>query len=237
MADQKTDEIIIQTIKDKACLKRNVFENLVKQWDKFKDVIQEYHKNVQKEIHGFDERIRAEYTSKGEYDCRLTVGGDTLVFHMHTNVFQFDQGSHIWKTGYIKEDETRSFVGIIHVYNFLHDSLKMNRVNDLGYMIARIFINKDNHFLVEGKRQLGYLYNDFIHNKFEESQMRSLVQNSLLYTLGFDLYVPPYNEIQMLTVSQIQELSSNLKIQTGKRLGFQFSGGSEEIGGNSEPIS
>ena len=224
MADPKTDQIIIQTIKDKACLKRNVFENLTQQWDKFKDVIQGYHKNIQEDIHGFDNRIRAEYNSRGEYDCRLTVGGDTLVFHMHTNVFQFDQSSHIWKTGYIKEDEARSFVGIIHIYNFLYDSLKMNRMNDLGYMIGRIFINKDNHFMVEGKRQMGYLFNDFVNNEFTELQMKKIIQNALLYTLGFDLYVPPYNEIQMLTVSQIQELSSDLKIQTGKRLGFQFAG-------------
>ncbi|MEM7162267.1 MAG: hypothetical protein AAF487_07465 [Bacteroidota bacterium] len=224
MTDPKTDELIIQTIKDKACLKRNVFENLTSQWDKFKDVIQGYHKNVQDEIHGFDKRIRAEYNSRGEYDCRLTVGGDTLVFHMHTNVFQFDQTSHVWKTGYIKEDEGRSFVGIIHIYNFLYDSLKMNRVNDLGYMIGRIFINKDNHFLVEGKRQMGYLFNDFVNNEFTEDQMKKIIQSALLYTLAFDLYVPPYNEIQMLTVSQIQELSSDLKIQTGKRLGFQFTG-------------
>ena len=224
-----TDELIIQTVKDKACLKRNVFENLVKQWDVFKDIIQDYHRKMQTDIHTFDNRIRSEYTSKGEYDCRLTVGGDTLVFHMHTNVFQFDQSSHVWKTSYLKEDPSRSFVGIIHIYNFLYDSLHMNRVNDLGYMIARIFINKENHFMVEGKRQLGYLYNDFIHNVFDEEQMVNIIRSSLLYTLGFDLYVPPYNEIQMLTVSQIKELSSDLKIQTGKRLGFQFSGNNQDV--------
>ena len=222
--DTNTDELIIQTIKDKACLKRNVFENLLDQWEMFKNVIQTYQDELKKEIHSFDDRIRIEYESRSAYEARFTFGGDALVFHMHTNVFQFDNTSHVWKTGYIKEDETRSFVGTIHVYNFLSDSLKMNRMNDLGYMIARIFINKDNHFIVEGKRQLGYLFNDFIHNVWSEDQVKNIVRSAILYTLGFDLYVPPYNDIQVVTVSQIQELSSNLKIKTGKRLGFQFSG-------------
>ena len=35
--------------------------------------------------------------------------------------------------------------------------------NDLGYLIGRIFINHENHFMVQGKRQLGFLYNDFIN--------------------------------------------------------------------------
>lgn len=229
MADIKADDLILQTIKDKACLKRNVFENLMTQWEKFKNVIEGYHENIEKDIQKFDKRIRTEFTDRGDYACRLTVGGDTLIFHMHTNVFQFDSGSHIWKTGYIKEDESRSFVGVIHVYNFLYDSLSMNRVNDLGYMIARIFINKDNHFLVEGKRQLGYLFNDFVHNEFTEDKMTAIIQSALLYTLGFDLYIPPYNQIQVLSVSEILELSSDLKIQTGKRLGFEFSKNEIEI--------
>ncbi|NND77485.1 MAG: hypothetical protein HKN39_04825 [Flavobacteriales bacterium] len=229
MADINTDDLIIQAIKDKACLKRNVFENLLDQWSKFKEVIKNYHNSIEDDVKKFDKRIRTEFTSRGDYACRLTVGGDTLIFHMHTNVFQFDAGSHVWKTGYIKEDEERSFVGVIHVYNFLYDSLSMNRVNDLGYMIGRIFINKDNHFLVEGKRQLGYLFNDFIHNEFTEEKMKEIIQSALLYTLGFDLYVPPYNQIQVLTVSEILELSSDLKIQTGKRLGFEFSSGNMEM--------
>lgn len=221
--DSSTDELIIQTIKDKSCLKRNVFENLLTQWEMFKKVLHDFSEELKEDIHAFDNRIRIEYDSKSEYEARLTFGGDSLLFHMHTNVFQFDSTSHLWKTGYIKEDETRSFVGTIHVYNFLSDSLKMNRMNDLGYMIARIFINKENHFIVEGKRQLGYLFNDFIRNIFSEEQVKNIVRSSVLYTLGFDLYVPPYNDIQVVSVSEIKELSSNLKIKTGKRLGFQFS--------------
>src|SRR5574340_1141800 len=59
-------------------------------------------------------------------------------FH-HTNVFEFDTRHLVWKTSYVKEKATRSFCRMINVYNFLPDSFKYNRANDLGYLVARIF--------------------------------------------------------------------------------------------------
>ena len=56
---------------------------------------------------------------------------------------------------YPEENPNRGFCGLIHIYNFLNDSFKYNRVHDLGYLIGRIFINHENHFMVQGKRQLG----------------------------------------------------------------------------------
>ena len=55
------------------------------------------------------------------------------------------------KQKYVKEDKMRSFCGVIHVYNFLNDSFKYNRLNDVGNLVARIFVNKDKHFFVEGE--------------------------------------------------------------------------------------
>ena len=39
----------------------------------------------------------------------------------------------------------------------------------MGYCIGRIFINKENHYFVEGKRQLGFLYNDFMNSKMNKN--------------------------------------------------------------------
>ena len=45
----------------------------------------------------------------------------------------------------------RSFCGVINIYNFLSQTLlKYNRLNDAGFLIASVFINKDYHFFVEG---------------------------------------------------------------------------------------
>ena len=65
---------------------------------------------------------------------------------MHTNTFSFDKSHQIWNSSYVKEDEYKAYCGVINVYNFLSDSFKYNRANDLGYMIGRLFINKEKHF-------------------------------------------------------------------------------------------
>ena len=56
---------------------------------------------------------------------------------------------------------------MINIYNFLADSFKYNRLNDVGYLVGRVFLNKDLHYFVEGKRQLGFLYNDFVNDKLK----------------------------------------------------------------------
>ena len=74
---------------------------------------------------------------------------------MHTNIFDYQSNHQICKTKYVQQDLMRSFCGIINIYNFLSDSLKYNRMNDSGFLISRIFINKDKHFFVEGDKEMG----------------------------------------------------------------------------------
>ena len=118
---------------------------------------------------------------------------------------------------------------MIYIYNFLADSFKYNRVNDVGYMIARIFVNIDSHYFVEGKRQLGFLYNDFPNKVIDRQAMKSIIESAIIYALDFDLFTPPFDEMQEVSVSQILEASENMRIKTGKRLGFRFQADSDQI--------
>jgi hypothetical protein len=111
----------------------------------------------------------------------------------------------------------------------LNDSFKYNRVNDLGYLIGRIFVNHENHFMVEGKRQLGFLYNDFAKSSVNKDQLKSIVQSAILYALDFDLLIPNYDIVKETSVSQVQQISDTLKLKTGKRLGFTFQSNNDEI--------
>jgi hypothetical protein len=111
----------------------------------------------------------------------------------------------------------------------LSDSFKYNRNNDLGYLIARIFINIENHYFVEGKRQLGFLYNDFENAIIDETSIKAVVESCVLYATEFDLLVPPFNEVKEITVYQKIEQMGNASIKTGKRLGFQFQADSDHI--------
>jgi hypothetical protein len=128
----------------------------------------------------------------------------------------------VMKSSYIKEDKTRSYCGVIHIFNFLADSFKYNRINDLGYCIGRIFVNHENHYFTEGKREIGLLQNNFAGNVLDQKAIQAIMLTAIQYTLNFDLLVPPYDKIKEVTVSEMQTTLDAMSISTGKRLGFRF---------------
>jgi hypothetical protein len=111
---------------------------------------------------------------------------------------------------------------MINVYNFLTDSFKYNRNDDLGYLIGRLFVNRENHYFVEGKRQMGFLYNNFGQAIISSDAIKRIIESAMLYSLEFDLLVPPYDMVKIASVAQMNSKIESSKLQTGKRLGFKF---------------
>jgi hypothetical protein len=230
MMDEKaTQELIFHTVKDKSVLKQDVFNNIILNFKILKQVLKEIGDDLSARIESVDERVIIEYKDTGEFEAQLRVAGDVLVFHMHTNVFKFDSQNSLWNTSYFKDNGNRGYCGLINIYNFLNDSIKYSRVNDSGYMIGRLFVNAENHFMVEGKRQMGFLYNDIINSVIDKDKMKAIIQSAVLYTLDFDLLIPPYDEVKEVSVLEIQQLSDKLKLKTAKRLGFKFKADSDSI--------
>jgi hypothetical protein len=230
MMDEKAaQELIFNTVKDKSVLKQDVFNNIILNFKILKQVLKEIGDDLSTQVESVDERVIIEYKDTGEFEAQLRVAGDVLVFHMHTNVFKFDSQNSLWNTSYFKENGNRGYCGLINIYNFLNDSIKYNRVNDSGYMIGRVFVNAENHFMVEGKRQMGFLYNDIINSVIDKDKMKAIIQSAVLYTLDFDLFIPPYDKVKEVSVFEIQQLSDKLKLKTAKRLGFQFKADSDSI--------
>ncbi|NNK80812.1 MAG: hypothetical protein HKO93_04875 [Flavobacteriales bacterium] len=216
-------DLLIETIKERSCLKRNVYENTIKQFNILKSTLNQFAQELDKKVHSFDQRLEIKYEELSNFECRLTMAGDTLVFYMHSNVFQFDPGHHVWNSSYVKENENRAFCGVIHIYNFLADSFRLRRMNDVGYMIGRVFVNHEDHYLVEGKRQLGYLFNDFVNSHLDKTAWKRILESALLYSLDFNLLVPPYNQVNTTSVLEISQIGVTHTLKTGKRFGFQFS--------------
>lgn len=217
-----TQETILQLIKEKSVLKQDVYHLTTETFKELKKALQESVEEIKNKFGSTDSRVEFYYKNKGDLQAEIKVAGDVLVFQMHTNVFQFDKTHSLWKSGYFQNDESNSYVGVINIYNFLSDSFKYNREQDLGYLIGRVFINKEKHFMVQGKRQLGFLYQDMINATLDYSALKSIVESTILYTLNFDLFIPPYEAIQQLTVDDIQNMNHGISGATGKRLGFQF---------------
>ncbi|HEY0030397.1 MAG TPA: hypothetical protein VGC65_06545 [Bacteroidia bacterium] len=222
-------ELILMTLKEKSSMKQDVYANTVKAFISMKATARKTVAELSQAIGAIDNRVVIEYKEKGEFEFEIRVAGDLLIFAMHTNIFEFDKSHPLWKSSYIKEEASRSFCGMINIYNFLNDSFKYSRVNDLGYAIGRIFINKENHYFVEGKRQLGFLYNDFLHAVIDDAAIKSVLESTILYCLNFDLFTPPFDTMKEISVQDMQSASESMQIKTGKRLGFRFQADNDAI--------
>jgi hypothetical protein len=213
---------LFEVVVAKAGLKQEVYARTLNAFNVFKKetirLAEDYHKKIKQT----QWPIPFEYKDRGIFEFELKFGGDVLIFFMHSNVFEFSRDHEVMKSSYIKDDKRRSYCGIIHIFNFLADSFKYNRDNDIGYLIGRIFVNRESHYFIEGKREIGLLYNNFPTSKLNTRTIDSIIRSSIQYTLNFDLLTPPYDNMKEVTVMEMQTTINNLQIRTGKRLGFRF---------------
>ncbi len=215
-------DTIIQILKEKSATKQHVYDQTLDVFKSMKNIMEKLAKEYNELLIQSDSRILFEYKDNGVFEAELKFSGDVLVFMMHTNIFEFNREHNIWKMGYVKENVLNSYCGVIHIYNFLADSFKYQRYEDLGYLVGRIFVNRDKHYFVEGKKQLAFLYNDFGTTVIEENALRSIIETAISYALEFDLLVPPYEHVKLSSVGQVAQKREHSKLITGKRLGFQF---------------
>ncbi len=219
--EDKTQELF-QSLVKKATLKQDVYQKTFKAFNMLKEGMVDLHEKYQSLETVEANKIPFIYKDRGEFEAELKFGGDTLVFMMHTNVFEFPRDHEVMKTPYITEDKDRSYCGIINIFNFLSDSFKYNRLNDSGYLIGRIFVNKDNHYFIEGKREMGYLYSNFGQTKLSQEKVCEVLESAIYYTINFDLLTPPYEQLKIVSVQGFNEFVDSMQIKTGKRLGFKF---------------
>jgi len=218
--DKKTK--IIDTLKQKSMLKQKVYDNTFEWFGVVKEILRDLAKEVNVRLGDVDSRVKMEYIDRSSFDAQLKVAGDILLFSMHSNIFQFDREHPAWKTPYIQKNKFNAYSGIINIYNFLFDSFKYSRLDDLGYLIARIFINHENQYLVEGKRQMGMLFSNYGNEAISRPSLQVIISTAIQYSLEFDLLVPPYDTVKIATVGQAEAKIQHSRVITGKRLGFQF---------------
>lgn len=217
-----SNDTIYKKLIGKSLLKKNVYKTTIEIFQEFKMVADLIRFEADRRLTSEGYPIRVEFRDKGEFEAELRFAGDTLIFNMHTNVFEFSRVHDVMKTQYVKDDPQRSYCGVINIYNFLTDSFKYNRMNDAGYLVARVFINKEKFFLVEGKHQNAFYYNQFMNFPIDQQSMRKIIEAAMSYSLDFDLLVPPYDLVKETTVADVLENSVFMKTKTAKRMGFKF---------------
>ena len=188
-----------KAIKQKTDLLDRVLSNTKETFALFRDTAKE-----------IIDALKAEYPNyfffndKSEAEFEIRFGADILLFSMHTNVFEF------------------SFSGMINIYNFLTDSFDYNRDYDIGYLIGRVFINKEKHYFIEGKREVGLLYSSFNTSVVDKQSITSIIVSAMEYANNFDLLTPPFDQVKEITVGEIKQKTASKRFITAKRLGFEF---------------
>ena len=216
-------EKILATIINKSTLKQHIFDNTFATFNELKDVLFEIASELDDDLDGkLDKRVRIEYRDRGKFEAQLQIANDLLIFRMHTDVFEFDSNHIIWQNEYVQAERDNSYCGVIDIYNFLSDSFKFNRNADEGYLIGRIFINREKCFFVEGKRQTLVRPMAFGKEKITREDLIAIMETAINYAINFDLLVPSYEDNKRVTVDQFNSKMDNSKFITGKRIGYDF---------------
>jgi hypothetical protein len=212
---------IIGGLNTKAGLKQHIYRNTLAVFEELKRCAKDIAEKLTPEVIKKDPSLEVHFFEKGEFEFHLKFSGDTIAFIMHTNVFAFPPDHEVRKMKYVTEAPDRGYCGMIMAYNFLSDSLKYQRLGDIGYLLARLFINSEGHFYVDGQRQLGFLFKNFSQQEIQETAIVKIIEQTMLYALDFDLYVPPMEAMGDMTLEQKNYVNNPSGFATGKRLGFK----------------
>ena len=203
-------------------LKHDIYHSTKEAFALFRSTAKDIIGQLKERNKQFEKDMRFDFIDRGDFEFEIRFASDTLVFMMHTNVFEFSRNHEVMKSPYIREDPERSYCGVIHIYNFLTDSFLYQRDSDLGYLIGRVFVNKEKHYFIEGKRELGMLYNNFNTSLIDSTSVQNIIESAIEYTTNFDLLTPPYDEIKVVSVGEMRNNFDKMSMVTAKRLGFRF---------------
>ncbi|MDR2912416.1 MAG: hypothetical protein LBV38_03845 [Alistipes sp.] len=214
---------ILQAIIDRSNLSQRVYDNTYAVMTKLKEILHELASELDEELEeSLDERVRIEYRDRGKYEAHFFFGENLLIFSMHTDIFRFGRMDAVWQNEYVSSEPDNASCGIINVWNFLKDSFEHKRMGDEGYLVARIFVNRRMHYFVEGKGQTTFTREGFGNYPVTKEGLTDVIESAIDYALHFDLLVPPYESQKIVTAEQFNTKMENSKMQTGKRLGYEF---------------
>lgn len=221
--DHPRQKEIVNKLIHKSNLKLRVFDKTFAALGELKEVLHELSTDIDEACEdSLDRRIRIEYRDRGKFEAQVQIAGDIIIFSMHSNVFEFSDEHPIKQINYVQENPNNSFCGVINIYNFLSDSFKFNRNSDEGYLIGRIFINQNNMYFVEGNISSKIKCQDFGTKTINKDELIDIIESAIDYTLDFDLLVQPYENAKLAEVDQFNTKFENSKMQTGKRLGYNY---------------
>lgn len=168
-----------------------------------------------------DHDVTIHFREVNEHEFEVKLAGDLVSFVLHTNIVTFDPGNPVMQDPYIHQNAINRYFGQIMVYNFMADSLKFNRINDPGYLLARLLINHEGRYVVEGDSHLAALAGKISPSPITEEELAILVKFVLTMAIENDLMAPPFPDVRFITLHQKMEKTQELG--AGQKIGFRMS--------------
>ncbi|WP_347156415.1 hypothetical protein [Pontibacter chitinilyticus] len=220
--EDKLDDII-NGLYQKSKTKQAIYRNTLNTFLRMKEISQELVAELTERVTQQDaSEVVIEYRNVQEHEFHIKFSGDLLVFVMHSNIITFPDDYEIMRSEYIEEDFRRRFFGHIMAYNFMADTIKYNRLEDPGYLVGRMLINIDNHFCIEGVKQLDLPFeqvSDIAKNKISNKALRVIVESAMVAAVNNDLMGQDVSDIERTTLKQKLE---NTHLTKPRKLGFQI---------------
>ena len=210
---------ILNKLQTTSKLKYNLFEQSEALFRQMEEICHTIAKEIF-EANKDDKPVPLKVERINDFEFIFRIGGDVLIFILQSNIVRLSDDTYLSKTKYLKDDLSLRYFGQILIYNFLSDTLTYGRLEDPGYLISRILLNKENKFFIEGDRKIVYSFPDLKENPVSPEKMRDLIEKLIESALDNDLLAPAFQDLMLITYHQKLEHTSSMG--NPKKIGFDL---------------
>lgn len=210
---------ILNKLQTTSKLKYNLFGQTEKLFRQLEEICHILAKEIH-EANQSDQPVPLKTERINDFEFIFRIGGDILVFILQSNIVKLPDDTYLSKSKYLKEDNTLKYFGQILIYNFIADTITYGRLDDPGYLVGRILLNRENKFFLEGDRKIVYSFPELKENPVTFDKMRSLIEQLVESALENDLLAPAFQDLMIITYHQKLEHTSSMG--NPKKIGFDL---------------
>ena len=207
-------------LESKSSAKQVAYKNICKAFSTLEAEGKSIVEELKRRANPADKDVTVEFNQINPREFDVKLAGDMLIFVQGTNIVTLEESHPILKEEYILQSEVNRYFGQIMVYNFMAESLKYNRTNDPGYLLARLMVNHENRFFIEGERELRD-YNTISPNPITDDDLKMFVKIVLKMAIENDLVAPAFTEVKAITLNQKRD--HTLELGGAQKIGFRMS--------------
>lgn len=213
-------KFIKEMLENKSTAKQATYRNICYAFGVLTSEARRIIEDLKARINPGDPDVTVEFNVINQNEFDIKLAGDMLIFVMNSNIVTFEDSHPILNDDYIRQNEVNRYFGQVMIYNFMSDSMRYNRMNDPGYLLARLMINHENRFFIEGERELSE-FNKISEDPINDDTLAYLVKVVLKMAIENDLVAPSFREVKSITLNQKKD--HTLEMGGAHKIGFRMS--------------